>query len=139
MNTNKLARNSIIGSVYQIEHTVSRSIVSEYRVRRGSYGGWSPWFKTSSIPNTLNTLGFMCAPQTEHDFAFESLLSRGKILLSKAAVTELVNTIGENTLSQHVYSRVKKLTDDTWFIPSSTITDELVYNFVLSLIRRHQC
>lgn len=81
----------------------------------------------------------MCAPQTEHDFAFESLLSRGKILLSKAAVTELVNTIGENTLSQHVYSRVKKLTDDTWFIPSSTITDELVYNFVLSLIRRHQC
>lgn len=141
MNTQKLTRTSIRGTEYQIEYTPTKvGTATEYKVRRGTNGTWTKPLKTSNMNTVLVNLGFTFYNPLfggTYDFAFESLLSRGEIYLNEDAVTYLANTVGENQLSAHCYSRLKSSSDREWVLPSSAITDNRIFEYVLTLIKAH--
>ena len=126
METERLIRRSLRNREYQIEYTPADVVGagSEYRVRRGRVGSWTPWFKTRNIFRVLSTLG-MPTPLT--DFAFEALLGRGEIILNKAMITKLSNEAGMNTKSTYLYARAKRVDEDTWVIPAKAVNDRESY------------
>lgn len=132
MKTQRITRQSLSGVEYQIEYTQApKGTVCEYRVRRGARGSWTAWVASDKITNVIKNLGFASAV---NDFAFEALLGRGQITLSKEVVTELANSAGTNSLSRHIYSRLKRSTDDTWLLPSRALTDQDLFNYLRALI-----
>lgn len=132
MKTQRITRQSLSGVEYQIEYTQApKGTVCEYRVRRGARGSWTAWVASKKITNVIKNLGF---PSAVNDFAFEALLGRGQITLSKEVVTELASSAGTNDLSRHIYSRLKRSTDDTWLLPSRALTDQDLFNYLRVLI-----
>lgn len=133
MKTQRITRQSLSGVEYQIEYTLVPKGTEwcEYRVRRGSRGSWTAWVTSKDIANIKKHLGFASAV---NDFAFEALLGRGQITLSKEVVTELASSAGTNDLSRHIYSRLKRSTDDTWLLPSRALTDQDLFNYLRALI-----
>jgi len=133
MKTQRITRQSLSGVEYQIEYTlVPKGTVCEYRVRRGARGSWTAWVASKKITNVIKNLGF---PSAANDFAFEALFSRGQITLSKDVVSKLASSAGTNSLSRHIYSRLKRSTDDTWLLPSRAIVNEFVFKHLENLIR----
>ena len=132
MKTQRITRQSLSGTEYQIEYTlVPKGTVCEYRVRRGARGSWTAWVASKKITNVINNLGF---PSAVNDFAFESLLGRGQITLNKDVVAKLASSAGSNDLSRHIYSRLKRSTDDTWMLPSRAVIDQDTFNYLKKLI-----
>ena len=133
MKTQRITRQSLSGTEYQIEYTLVPKGTEwcEYRVRRGSRGSWTAWVASKKITNVINNLGF---PSAVNDFAFESLLGRGQITLNKDVVAKLASSAGTNDLSRHIYSRLKRSTDDTWLLPSRALTDQDLFNYLRALI-----
>ena len=132
MKTQIITRQSLSGVQYQIEYTQApKGTICEYRVRRGARGSWTAWVASNMITNVIKNLGF---PSAVNDFAFESLLSRGQITLNKDVVSELAGSAGTNDLSRHIYSRLKRSTEDTWTLPSRAISDQAIFNYLRHLI-----
>lgn len=137
METTKLTRQSLRGVEYQIEYKpAAPRVQTEYRVRRGSNGTWTRWISTLNIHNVLQHLGFCDRIQLGlvHDFAFESILGRGEIVLPTDVVTTITRNLKLNPLSVHVYSRLKRAGDNEWILPSSAITNRGVFDYVRRII-----
>lgn len=138
IETKKFIRQSLAGVEYQFEYVPTpinlrkdtngaHNVVTEYRVRRGAVGTWTRWFKTLDIGNMIRALGFSSAPSLVSDFEFEARLGRGEITLNRKMVARLANTVGLNAMRAHLYSRVKRVDEQTWVIPSSAVTDQDTY------------
>ena len=133
MKTQRITRESLSGVKYQIEYTLApKGTACEYRVRRGDRGSWTAWIRSKKITNVIKNLGFTSAV---NDFAFEALLTRGQITLNKGIVAKLAGSAGTSDLSRHIYSRLKRSTEDTWTLPSRAIVNEFVFKHLENLIR----
>jgi hypothetical protein len=132
MKTQRITRQSLSGVEYRIEYTQApKGTTCEYRVRRGARGSWTAWVASKKITNVIKNLGF---PSAVNDFAFEALLGRGQITLSKGVVAKLASSAGTNDLSRHIYSRLKRSTEDMWTLPSRAITNQELFDYLKKLI-----
>jgi hypothetical protein len=125
MKTQRLTRQSLRGTEYQIEYTlVPKGSACEYRARRGTCGAWTKWIETAKLREVLRNLGF--ESNAVHivlsDYAFEALFSRGEIILSKGVVQRLASTAGMNAISSQLYSSVKSVGDE-WVLHSSAVAN----------------
>lgn len=135
MNTRKLTRQSLNGTEYQLEYIpVPARSATEYRVRRGAHGTWTRWINTHRISTVIQNLGFGNHSNELHDFAFEALLGRGVINLNKAMVKRIADNAGMNATSARVFSRLKQNSEDSWTLPASAVSDEIVFNYLKNII-----
>ena len=132
----KIRHSNYWDTEYQIEYK-QRSVgfLSEYRVRRGIVGTWTKWFQTRNMHNVLRNLGFGNAtPSLLNDFYFVSYFGRGQIQIDWDILKVIVSTVGVNPLSDHLYSRIKKVGDNEWIIPSSALETKALFKHLRNII-----
>lgn len=134
----KRTRYSRDGAVeYQLEFKEkSAGNLSEYRVRHGVKGTWTKWYRTQSIPKLLDSLGFnTSAPTWSNDFCFESYFGRGEIQINRQMFKVIAGTAGYHPVNTHLYSRLKRVTDDLWIVPASALETRRIYEHLRDLIK----
>lgn len=125
------------GIEYQIEYipVADKVHASEYRVRRGIVGTWTPWLRTPQLHSTLKGLGFgSSTPSLVHDATFEACFGRGEIILTTDMVRRLANRAGLNPNATHLYSRVKRINNNLWTLPASAVKDQDALKYLKDVI-----
>lgn len=134
----KSTRTSLFGVEYQIEYKVkSAGQLSEYRVRRGSRGTWTKWLRTQNVDLLLKNLGFAGTVTLLNDFYFESYFGRGEIRLNAGMVGSIVNAAGRDEILTHFYSRIKKISDESWVLPASALETKRMFDVLKTIIESH--
>lgn len=129
---------------YQIEYKIrSAGWLSEYRLRGGTRGTWTKWFRTQDIYLLLDKLGFMeqgftAVPATLlNDFYFESHFGRGQIQINYPMFKAIALNVGTNDTCTELYAAVKQLSTDRWIIPASALTTKRVYDHLERVMVRN--
>lgn len=135
----KLTRISTDGKTeYQIEYTLRASDAS-YRIRRGSLGVWAQWFKTNDMRDMLISCGFSTkkGPNLLSDFYCDSHFGRGTIKLTEKMARFIAKEAVRTTIGRHVYSRLKKIDECTWGLPTRVLSSDTVFDWVHGVIKQN--